>query len=295
MQVALRSFSFLFAILLMVSCGGNDDPNEGITAAEIQAKNNLEIESWKATNPTITTTTTTSGLVYSILEEGNGVFPALSDTVTVDFDLFLGDGTPYTSTGNAGVPIDIIVSDFVPGLQEGIQLLSVGGSGVFLIPGPLGFTNFPQGIESDDLLIYYVFLRDINYEFAGAAEREAIQMYLDDNSIVPDTITGSGLHVITLEEGNGEFPTINNIVTVRYHGTLLDGTIFDSSRDRGLDATFALGDVIQGWQEGIPYISKGGKAMLIIPSAIAYGNSSPSAAIPPNSVLVFEVELKDFQ
>ena len=295
MQLAIRFCALLFVFALIVSCGGIDDPNEDITAADIQAKNTLEIESWKAANPDDITTTTSSGLVYSILEEGNGVFPTLTDTVTVDFDFFLGDGTPFSSTANTGVPIDLKVSDFVPGLQEGIQLLSVGGSGVFLIPGPLGFTSFPQGVQSDDLLIYYVFLRDINFEFAGAAERESIQMYLDDNSLAPDTITGSGLHVITLEEGNGEFPTVNNSVTVEYHGTLLNGTIFDSSRDRGIDATFALNTVIQGWQEGIPYISKGGKAILIIPSAIAYGESSPSAAIPPNSVLVFEVVLKEFE
>jgi len=127
------------------------------------------------------------------------------------------------------------------------------------------------------------------------AQLVEIQTYMDSNSLVADTITDSGLHVIHLEDGNGEFPTVQNTVTVIYHGTLLNGTVFDSSRDRGTDATFPLTNVIQGWQEGIPFLSKGGKSILIIPSAIAYGSNSPSAAIPANSVLVFEVELIDFE
>lgn len=126
---------------------------------------------------------------------------------------------------------------------------------------------------------------------SAEAEQIQIQQYLDSNSLVSDTITDSGLHIIHIEKGNGQFPTVNNTVTVSYHGTLLNGTIFDSSRDRGVDAVFPLRNVIQGWQEGIPYVSVGGKAILIIPSAIAYGPNSPSASVPPNSILVFEVEL----
>lgn len=295
MPNALRYIGLLCLLLMLQACGTDNDPSEDLTAADILIQNNLDIENWKASNPTINTITTSSGLVYAILEEGNGVFPTLTDTLTVDVDLFLGDGTPYSSTSTTGAPVDVFATDLVPGLQEGVQLLSAGGSGVFLVPGPLGHVNFPPGIEADDLLIYTVFLRDINYQIARAAEGLAIQQYLDDNALVADTVTATGLHVITLKEGNGEFPTINNTVTVSYHGTLLNGTVFDSSRDRGVDATFGLANVIAGWQEGIPYISTGGQAILIIPAAIAYGNNSPSAAIPPNSVLVFDVELKEFE
>ena len=280
---------------MMSSCGVDEPSMSGKTAEEIRLANQRDIQSWSSSNPNEDVKVTASGLNYVITEVGNGVRPTLTDTVTIDFDLFLGDGTPFTSSGSTGIPLEITVNQLVPGLQEGIQLLSVGGSGVFLIPGPLGFDVFPSGIEDDDLLIYYVFLRDINNQFAGEEDRVKIQSYLDQNSLTADTVTSSGLHIIHLEEGNGEFPTVSNTVTVSYHGTLLNGTIFDSSRDRGVDATFALNTVIQGWQEGIPYISKGGKALLIIPSAIAYGDRSPSSAIPPNSVLVFEVELKEFE
>ena len=82
-------------------------------------------------------------------------------------------------------------------------------------------------------------------------------------------------------------------VTVHYHGTLLDGTVFDSSVERGEPISFSLGQVIPGWQEGIPYLKKGGKGKLIIPSHLAYGGRR-AGKIPPFSVLVFEVELIDF-
>lgn len=295
MSLSYKLFSVCLVLFLMSSCGVDEPSVTGKTAEEIRLANQRDIQNWIAANPNEDVQMSASGLYYVIGEVGNGVMPTLTDTVTLDFDLFLGDGIAYTSTGSSGIPLDIVVDQLVPGLQEGIQLLSAGGSGIFLIPGPLGFASFPDGIEDDDLLIYFVFLRDINGQFAGDAERGEIQSYLDRNSLTADTITDSGLHVIHLEEGNGEFPTVQNTVTVSYHGTLLNGTIFDSSRDRGVDATFALNSVIQGWQEGIPLISKGGKSILIIPSAIAYGDNSPSSAIPPNSVLVFEVELIDFE
>lgn len=293
--MSVRHLGILIICFAIASCGVEDPAESGKTAEEIRIANERDIANWEALNPQDDVQVTPSGLHYVIKEIGNGVRPKLTDTLTLDFDLFLGDGTAYTSTGTAGAPLNIVMDQLVPGLQEGLQLLSVGGSGVFLIPGPLGFMQFPPGIEDDDLLIYFVILRDINFQFEGEEERNAIAQYLEDNSLVPDTITGSGLNIIHVEEGNGEFPTIENTVTVSYHGTLLNGVIFDSSRDRGVDATFALTSVIEGWQEGIPYISKGGKSILIVPSAIAYGNNSPSALIPANSVLVFEVELKDFE
>ena len=88
--------------------------------------------------------------------------------------------------------------------------------------------------------------------------------------------------------GNGEFPNINSLVTVAYKGTLTDGTIFDQSGASG--ATFPLSNVIQGWQEGIPLFSEGGSGILLIPSALGYGNQA-LGSIPANSVLIFEVTL----
>jgi len=97
--------------------------------------------------------------------------------------------------------------------------------------------------------------------------------------------------------GTGEAVKVTDNVTVHYTGWLAsDGTVFDSSVERGEPATFPLNQVIQGWQEGIPGMKVGGKRRLIIPSDLAYGpGGTPDGSIPPNSALVFEVELLSIQ
>ena len=102
--------------------------------------------------------------------------------------------------------------------------------------------------------------------------------------------TESGLQYLILSEGRGNNPTLNDNVTVHYHGTLIDGTIFDSSVDRKQPATFPLNGVIPGWQEALQMMSVGSKWKIFIPSELAYGESG-AGAIGPNSTLIFEVEL----
>ncbi|HUF73454.1 MAG TPA: FKBP-type peptidyl-prolyl cis-trans isomerase [Gammaproteobacteria bacterium] len=103
--------------------------------------------------------------------------------------------------------------------------------------------------------------------------------------------TDSGLVWVPITEGNGEFPTADDTVTVHYHGTLRDGSVFDSSVERGMPATFPLSGVISCWTEGVPKISVGGKAELLCPSDIAYGDEGRPPTIPGGAVLLFEVEL----
>jgi FKBP-type peptidyl-prolyl cis-trans isomerase len=108
--------------------------------------------------------------------------------------------------------------------------------------------------------------------------------------------TASGLKYQVLKQGTGTVsPKATDTVKVHYHGTLLDGTVFDSSVERGQPISFPLNGVIPGWTEGLQLMKVGDKFKFEIPSNLAYGADSPSPKIPPNSTLVFEVELLEIQ
>lgn len=101
----------------------------------------------------------------------------------------------------------------------------------------------------------------------------------------------SGLQYKVLKSGTGKSPKPTDTVKVHYHGTLIDGTIFDSSVDRGEPATFPVNQVIPGWTEALQLMKEGDKWQLVIPSKLAYGEHPPGGKIGPNAVLVFDVEL----
>ena len=119
------------------------------------------------------------------------------------------------------------------------------------------------------------------------------EKFLADNMLRKGVnITESGLQYEILVEGNGEKPTSESQVSVHYHGTLLDGTVFDSSVDRGEPATFGVSQVIKGWTEVLQLMPTGSKWKVYIPSELAYGaNPRPGGAIKPNMALIFEIEL----
>jgi len=101
----------------------------------------------------------------------------------------------------------------------------------------------------------------------------------------------SGLQYMILAEGEGKIPTATDKVQCHYHGTLIDGTVFDSSVERRQPAVFPVNGVIQGWVEALQLMSTGSKWRLFIPSELAYGSNGAGGAIGPNSALIFDVEL----
>ena len=105
----------------------------------------------------------------------------------------------------------------------------------------------------------------------------------------------SGLMYEVLTEGTGAKPTAADTVVTHYHGTLIDGTVFDSSVDRGTPATFPVGRVIRGWTEALQLMSVGSKWRLVIPPELAYGENGAGGDIPPHATLVFEVELLEIK
>jgi len=127
---------------------------------------------------------------------------------------------------------------------------------------------------------------------AEGKNKEAGDAYLAENKEREGvTVTESGLQYEVLVEGDGEIPTADKSVTVHYTGMLIDGTVFDSSVERGEPATFPVNGVIQGWIEALQLMAEGSKFRLVIPSNLAYGERGAGQQIGPHSTLVFEVEL----
>ena len=127
---------------------------------------------------------------------------------------------------------------------------------------------------------------------AKSANVEAGEKFLAENAKRDGvTTTATGLQYEVLVEGSGDSPKETDQVTVHYHGTLIDGTVFDSSVERGQPATFPVNGVIAGWVEALQLMNPGAKYKLFIPSNLAYGERGAGGSIGPNATLIFEVEL----
>jgi FKBP-type peptidyl-prolyl cis-trans isomerase FkpA len=127
---------------------------------------------------------------------------------------------------------------------------------------------------------------------AAEVEKKKGQGFLDEAARAPDAQkTDSGLVIIPITPGTGPSPSATDKVKVHYHGTLTDGTVFDSSVQRGEPVTFPLNGVIKCWTEGLPLMKVGGKSRLVCPADIAYGDRGAPPRIKPGATLVFEVEL----
>ena len=130
-----------------------------------------------------------------------------------------------------------------------------------------------------------------NAEKGKAAKAEGEQFLAENAKKEGVKTTASGLQYQVLREGNGKQPKATDQVECHYEGTLIDGTKFDSSYDRGQTATFPLNQVIAGWTEGLQLMHEGAKYRFFIPYQLAYGERGAGASIPPYAALIFDVEL----
>ncbi len=127
---------------------------------------------------------------------------------------------------------------------------------------------------------------------AAGMQAEEGEQFLKNNSDRDEiTVTGSGLQYEIITAGDGESPTADSTVKVHYHGTLIDGTVFDSSVNRGEPIEFNVGGVIPGWTEALQLMKVGDKWKLYIPYQLAYGANGAGGVIGPYQALIFEVEL----
>jgi len=255
--------------------------------------------------------TTDSGFEYSFVIDEDGKTAKINDFLTMNMKYTTMSDSTLFSTFTNQKPLNFKFSEtlFRGALNEGLQMMSAGDSANFLVSADKVYgERLPPFLKSGDKLKYIVKMIKVQdasemqkeKDAASAAQRgkdeSLITSYINGNNLKAQK-TDKGLYYIIDNPGSGPNPKAGQTVKVHYTGTLLDGTKFDSSKDRGTPFEFPLGQgrVIQGWDQGIPLLKKGGSGKLIIPSTLGYGDRGAGAKIPPNSVLIFDVELLDFK
>ncbi len=266
----------------------------------------------------ITEGPTASGIYVHFKKKGNGIRPHVGDQVNLHLDIYLIDGSLLYSSRQKGKPWEIILGKRfdTPAASEIISMMSKGATVHAVAPSSMAYGEEGRGtmVPPYTPLLYDIEVleiipekelkkvrdaeikkKEIDKEKAKKEEPVKIQEYIRENNI-SEQPRESGLYFVEQEPGTGPMAENGRKLKVHYTGMLLDGTIFDSSLDRGQPYEFVLGAgrVIDGWDEGLALMRVGGKARLIIPSALAYGPNG-SGAIPPYAPLIFDVELVDME
>ena len=231
--------------------------------------------------------TTDSGLKYIDEKIGTGDYPEKGDLLVVHYTGTLEDGTVFDSSVKRNEPIEfpIGMGRVIKGWDEGLLTMKVGGKRKLIIPSDLGYGSRGAGgvIPPDATLLFDVELIEIK------------PIFVDTDFSLPgkEVNYDSGLKTIVHKEGKGKTPVAGDNIVVHYKGMLANGIEFDNSHSRGTPFSFSVGQgrVIPGWDEALLKMKTGEKRTLIIPPNLGYGEKGAGGAIPPNSTLIFEVEL----
>ena len=251
---------------------------------------------------------TASGLYYTISREGEGEKIQAGQSISVNYTGKLIDGKTFDSNEDStfhhkeAFNLEVGKGRVIKGWDEGLQLLKKGSKATFYIPSGLAYGPQERNpIPANGILIFDVTITDVKMP---VNEDKELQDYFTKNNIKA-TKTGSGMYYTIEKEGTGEKAKSGQKVTMNYIGHLLnkkepfDANVNEDFTPKAGKApfSFALGQhqVIAGWDEGVQLLKKGTKATFYLPSKLGYGERGAGAGIPPNSTLVFEVELVDMQ
>lgn len=282
-----------FAFALLTACSGGSTENKpaddakGDVKADAKAPAKAGAEKVPAPSDVAAAPAdaqkTASGLAYKVISAGpGGEKPTAESTVTVHYSGWTTDGENFDSSVSRGQPAKFPLTRVIKGWTEGVALMSKGDKYRFWIPTELAYNNQPG--KPAGMLVFDIELIDFKSPVPAPADVAAAPA---DAKKLPD-----GLAYKVLTPGTGTaHPKESSRVTVHYSGWTTDGKMFDSSVMRDKPATFPLTGVIKGWTEGVQLMQEGAIYKFVIPPGLAYGEAGAGADIPPNSTLVFQIEL----
>ncbi len=259
----------------------------------------------------IKATKTASGLYYTIQQQGSGSNAVAGQTLSVNYTGTLLNGNKFDSNTDPAFKhtepfkVEIGKGQVIKGWDEGMLLFNKGTKATLYIPSGLAYggqDRSPQ-IPAYSILVFQIEILDI--QDAPKKVTPADQAKIDEDMLkeyfaknkINATRTASGLYYSITQKGTGANAAAGKKVTMNYTGKTMDGKSFDSNQDpkfghvSPFPFTLGAGQVIRGWDEGIQLMNLGTKGVLYIPSGMAYGAQSPTPAIPPNSILIFDVEV----
>jgi peptidylprolyl isomerase len=300
-----RNITAVCVVLFLFGCGNADKSSavdvlpEATTVESVKISTSTTVgdeQVWAEASPgddrpsisVVTDKQGPKGLVIEDITTGTGEQAQAGDLLEVKYvGALLADGTEFDSSWDRHqtffVPIG--VGAVIPGWDQGIVGMRKGGRRLLVIPPELAYGSSGAGaaIPPNAVLVFVVDLIEV------------VDLPIPQ---IPDvTEIGPSLEIEDLSEGSGRVVQSGDTVSVHYLGTLLDGTVFDTSWNRGrpFTAQIGVGMVIQGWDQGIVGMREGGRRLLKIPSDLAYGEAGSGASIGPNTPLLFVVDLLRIQ
>jgi FKBP-type peptidyl-prolyl cis-trans isomerase FkpA len=262
----------------------------------------------------IKATKTASGLYYTISKKGTGPLATAGQVLSVNYTGTLLNGKAFDSNVDTSFKhpepfkVPIGKGNVIKGWDEGFLLFNKGTKAVLYIPSTLAYGSqdrSPQ-IPANSILIFEVELLDIEDAPAAPVQVDPAQQAIVDDKLLQDyfakngikaTKTPSGLYYAISQKGLGPNAAPGKKVTMNYTGKTMDGKVFDSNTDPKFNHvspfsfTLGVGQVIKGWDEGVQLLQLGSRGSFYIPSGLGYGPSGTGGAIPPNAVLIFDVEV----
>jgi len=298
-RLPVALLGLLTAGLLTTACKKDDTT----ATPDYVAADDTTITKYLATSSITTAQKQTSGLYYvPLVTNASATKPVAGNTVSVLYTGKLLDGTTFDSSSlhnNVPLSFQLGAGRLIPGFEEGVSLMHLGDSAVFVIPSGLAYGPSGSGssIPANAVVRFNVKLTDVNFVLT---DDKLIKNYLALNSITNAQKQASGLYFVPGVTNATAATTPGKTVSVLYTGKLLDGTVFDaSSQHNNVPLQFVAGatpkQVIPGFDEGISLMHKGDKATLLIPSNLAYGFTGAGTSVPANSVLRFDVEVTNVQ